>query len=328
MATRFGGVAPAKHEHEHVVPVAAGEPLALAVDRVHCLALVELEPALAVGVLDDAGVLVLGLTFPDDLADAGGRLRRTDRENEEYCDHGADRGACRPAASQPGETDECQRQGEEQERALGADHGDQQQRGQERPGQRTDGADGVEPPGDPAGVLDGVDLQAHGVRRDHAEQQHRNGDQHAHAQQRPDEQPARELVEGRHGQAEERSTDERDQGQQRRGPDHAAGEPRHGRVAVGQPAADGVADGQCHEHGGDGVRPHDRARTEPRSKQPGRSDLCSQAGHPDAEHHDLEGDAGARVHDAKPIGAVLTPRAPHRTGFCERRKRFTGRIHG
>ena len=48
-------------QHQELVPVVAGQPPPGPVDRVDRLALVELQLALAVGPLDDPGVLVLGL---------------------------------------------------------------------------------------------------------------------------------------------------------------------------------------------------------------------------------------------------------------------------
>src|SRR5919204_6226088 len=62
-----------ERQHEHLVPVIVGEPLAGAVDRVHRKTLVELQTALAVGLLGHAGVLVVGLALPDH-ARAVGRL--------------------------------------------------------------------------------------------------------------------------------------------------------------------------------------------------------------------------------------------------------------
>ena len=193
-----GGCSPAKEQDEHGVPVAAHEVLVLAVDRVHCLSLVELEHALAVWVLDHAGVLVLGLLLPDHLATGGDRLRQTHRDEHEACYGDGHHGRDQPPPPESRYHHEREDQGVQQEAALRPDQRDEQQGGRESPDQRADRADRGQPTSHLPGVADLFELEPHGVRRDHAEQQERQGDEHAHSHQRSDEQPARELLERRH----------------------------------------------------------------------------------------------------------------------------------
>ena len=76
-----------ERQHEHLVPVVAGQVRAGAQDRVHGLALVELQRARAVGVLHDARVLVLGVGLVDDArAGVGLALDRADRQREQRRD--------------------------------------------------------------------------------------------------------------------------------------------------------------------------------------------------------------------------------------------------
>ena len=118
---RGGRGARGERQHEHLVPVVAGEVRAGPADRVHGLALVELERARAVGVLHDARVLVLGVGLVDDArAGVGLALDRPDRQREQ-------RPRARPARARaarrasPIARDHDEHEAEDDERAPRAD---------------------------------------------------------------------------------------------------------------------------------------------------------------------------------------------------------------
>ena len=102
-----------ERQHEHLVPVVAGQPLARAVDRVHRLALVELEAPLAVGRSMTRAYWYSVSRLPDHARVAGGLDGpHRDGEQERHPDRRQDEA---PLQSRDG--DDGQRQREGQERA-------------------------------------------------------------------------------------------------------------------------------------------------------------------------------------------------------------------
>ena len=73
-----------------------------------------------------------------------------------------------------------------------------------------------------------------------------------------------------------------------RGDQHERAEALPVRMAVGEPAAEPVADRQRDEHDADHVRPHDRRGAEERRHQPGGRDLGAERRRPDDEHEQPE----------------------------------------
>ncbi len=277
----------------------------------HGLALVELQDPVAVGLLGDPDVLLLGLglvqhpPLVDGLHRAHGQR---DRSGED------DRQGDEPPA-EPGRGDQRQRQGEDEEGPLGADQRDQHQGGQHRPGERADGRDRVEAPGDATGMLDVVDREPQRPGGAGPEQDDRDRDQRQDADQRADEGPCLDLVQRVDRDVEERPGDERDHGeQQRRDQDHEA-EAADVGAAVGQPAPEPVADRERHEHHADRVRPDDRRGAEERCHQPRRGDLGPEAGRADDEDERVE----EAVAHARPASRRGSARAGARPGPRRRR---------
>ena len=257
------------------VPVAAGEDAVGAVERVDRLALVELERAVAVGVVDDARVLVGRVGLVDHRAVLG-RLDGADRDREQRGDAERDEP---PAAREPDRGDDRQREREGQERALGAGQRDQQQRGEERAEQRADGRDRVHAAGGLARVLDALELQPDRPRGDGAEHQHRDRDEREHAEQRAEAGAEREVVERADADREERLRDDRDEREQRGGDQHEQAQRALGRGG-GRPSARRTSSRpparRARPRSCSPTRPSRRRRTAPsgarqRSRRPGSS---------------------------------------------------------
>jgi hypothetical protein len=201
------------------------------------LALVELQHAIAVILLGDADVLVLGFGLVEDPALVG-RLHRAGGQRDR---HRQQRRQTGESPTEPKRGDERQCQREDEEGSLGAGERDQRQRGDHRPQQRTRGRERVEPPGDAAGVLDVGHREADRPRRAGPEQDDRDRDQGEHPEQGADERPGPDLVERVDGEVEERAGDERDGGEQDRRREHRQAEAANLGVAVGETAAEPIA---------------------------------------------------------------------------------------
>ena len=227
-----------ERQHQEAVPVAAGQHRAGPPQRVDRLALVELEPARAVGLLDHPRVLVgrLGLV---EHAPAVGRLGRPGRERERGDQRGGNEQTARAEARAPRRTPAPRP-------ARGTCAGCRSPRS---PTSETKKTPTSEPtvetaysrPATDAGLLDRRELQPHRPRRDRAEQQQRHGDQHERPEQRGGERADRELVERAHAQRQERVRDERHDRQQRAAEQHEPGQRVLLRAPVGEPAAEPVA---------------------------------------------------------------------------------------
>ena len=297
---RGRAVAHRERQHERLVPVVVGQVGIAPPQRVHRLALVELERARAVEVLHDAGVLVLGVGLVDDArAGLGLALDRADRQDEQDREHG--RGEQRRAARQPPGGDDDERQAEEDERASRADERDEQQRARERAQQRADGGDRVQAPGDRAGLRDVADGEPERIRRDRAGDEHRGGDEHGDAEQRADERAGGDRVQRVDGDAEEGVGDERHGGEQQARQQDDPVQALAGRVAVGQTAAVPVADRQRDEHDPDRVRPDDRRGAEVRREQARGGDLGAEDARPDDEDDEAERGFGQAAHAAASV---------------------------
>ena len=295
-----------ERQHEHLVPVVVGQPLARAVDRVHRLTLVELKAPLAVGALGDPRVLVLGLAVPDHTRVAGG-LDGADRDRQQQR-HPHRRQDEAPLQGRDG--DHGERQGEGQERPPRPHQRDEQERAEEGAHQRADGRDRVEASGHAAGLLDRAHAQAHRVGRNGAEQHDRDGDEHEHADERADERARLNAVQRLDGDAQEGLGHEGHERQQRGGAQHHAAEAGDGRIAVGQAPSDPVADAQRDEHRGDRVGPHDRGGSEPRGQEPRGGDLGAERRGADDGGEDL--DAAPRHVAETTTGASAPSRGAHR----------------
>ena len=178
----------------------------------HAPALVQLEQAVAVGLLDDADVLVLGVLLEDHLAVLG-RLDRPDRDRERRRDQ---RRRQEIAPGQAKGADQRQHHAEDDERALRSRERDQDERREHGAQERADRRDRIEAPGDRTGVLDLVDAQADRPGRDGAQDGERDRDQEEDGEEGADEGSRLDLVEGRDRHLEERLGDERDQRQEKR----------------------------------------------------------------------------------------------------------------
>ena len=188
--------------------------------------------------MHDPAVPSAALTTP-----TGTQQQRGDAERREQ-----------PAAPQPERRDDGEQDRVGEERALGADERDQQQRRAERAEQRADRRDRVHPPGGLARVLDALELQPDRPRRHGAEHQHRDGDEREHAEQRAGEAADRDVVERVDREREQRLREERHEREQHR---------RHRARAGTAPACAG------------GGRPAAR-RTSSRSRaRPARPRSCS-----------------------------------------------------
>ncbi len=275
-------------EHRRVASRAARPGLALGgADRVLGLALVQLQRALAVGILDHAGVLVLGLRLVDHPAAVlGVGLERADRQRDQHRDRG---GRERPAAqrAQAGHRGQRYREREYEKGAARADERYQEQRREERADERARRRQRVEPPSDRAGLLHRRHRQPDRPGRHRAEQQHRDRHQHEHADERPEEGARRDLVERVDRDVEHRVGDERDDRQEPRRRQREQAQAAHGGVAVGQPAAEPVADRERHEDDPDRVRPDDRRSAEIRGEQAYSGNLGAERARP--HHEDEEG---------------------------------------
>ncbi len=289
-----------EREDEHLVPVVAGEVRIGVADRVHRLALVELERARAVAGFDDARVLVLGVGVVDD-ARAGVRLAldRPDRQREQEGED--ERRDDVRRAREPDRRDDDEHEPERDERAARADERDEQQRGGPGPEQAADGRDRVEPPGHPARLRDVGDGEPERVRRDRAGDEDRGRDEDRHAEQRSDERARRDRVERVGGDAEEGVGDERHDREQQAREQHDPVEPGARRVAVGELAAVPVADRQRDEHDPDRVRPHDRRGAEVRREQARGRDLGAEDAEADREDDKGQRWLGETAHGARSV---------------------------
>ena len=265
----------------------------------HRLALVELHRPLAVGPLDHPHVLLRRLALVEDAPDVD-RLHGADRQRDDDRERRRD-GDVAPAEA--GRGDQGQGDGEDQEGPLRARERDQDERREHRPGQRADGGDRVQPPGDLSGVGDVRDREPDRPRRAGPEQHHRDGDQDQDPEQRAEEGAGVDLVEGVDREVEERAGDERDGGEQHRGADDDRAEAAHVGPPVGEPAAEPVADRERDEDDGDRVRPDDRRGAEERRQQPRCGDLGAEARHADDEHEQVE--KAVAAHRGQP--ALTTP---------------------
>ena len=215
----------------------------------------------------------------------------------------------READTEPGDRGDADREREDEERPLGADERDQQQRREHRPGERAGGRDRVEAAGDPAGVLDVGHREAERVGRGGAEQHHRHRDQREDGEQRADERAGRDRVERVDRDVEERPGDERDDREQHRrgaGPSCRA---RDRRVAVGEAAAEPVADRERDEDDADRVRPDDRRGAEERRHQPRDRDLGPERAGADDEDQHVEVSGSCSSAAAQPRTHRSVPRS-------------------
>ena len=276
IATARGGAGAAgERQHEELVPVVAGQVAPGPVDRVDRLALVELQPALAVGLLDHARVLVLGLGLLRSRAPSVGRLDRADR---------AARAARRspPARARPA-------------RGRSAERGDQRAARARRPGtcagcRRAGSAAarrGTSPTSEPeveiaysrpatrpasSTARDASAGSAYGETAPSSS----TGDGDQHAARRPASRRTRRPRRGRARRPTRRRNGPATNGttaSSAGGAEHERAQPAQRRVAVGQAPADPVADRQRDEHDRDRVRPDDRRRAEERRQQPRGGDL-------------------------------------------------------
>ena len=92
---------------------------------------------------------------------------------------------------------------------------DEDQRAEEHAHEPAERRDGVQAPGDAAGLLDARHAEAHRVGRDGAEQQHRRGDQDEDGDERADERAGLDLVERVDADLQERPGHEGHRGQSR-----------------------------------------------------------------------------------------------------------------
>ena len=95
--------------------------------------------------------------------------------------------------------------------------------------------------------------------------------------------------------------------EQDRRDEHEQAQPLHVRVAVGQPAAEPVADRQRDEHDADRVRPHDRRVAEVRGDQPRDGDLRPEGRDADDEDEQPERRPAAIPHAASSMARRRFP---------------------
>ena len=200
------------------------------------------------------------------------------------------------AALQRRDRRQRQRQREGQEGAPRADERDEDERAGEGAHQRAEGRDRVQAPGDAPRLLHRAHAQAHRVGGDGAQQHHRHGDEHEHAEERADEGPGLDAVQRLDRDAQERPGDERHQRQQHGRPQDHPAEAGERRIAVGQAPTDPVARAQRHQDRGDGVGPHDGGGTEPRRQQPRGGDLGTERRGTDDGREDLDATRGHAGH--------------------------------
>ena len=303
-------VAERERERQVPVPVVAGQHGVAAPDRVDRLALVELELAAAVRVLDHPRVLVRRLR----LVDHASLLRRLDHADREQQQRGDGERRQHPAPAEAERGHEREQDRVDEERALRADERDQQQRGAERPDQRADRRDRVHAARGLTRVLHPLELEPDRPRRHGAEHQHGDRDEREDPEQRAREAADRDVVERVDGQREQRLGDDRDDREQHRRGQHQPAQARQVRVPVGEPAAEPVADRQRHEHDRDRVRPHDRRVAEERRDQPGDRDLRAERRDADDEDEQLERRPGS--HGRPSMATLCSVLVGHEVGLA------------
>ncbi len=277
IATRRSGRPSEGGNRQVRVPDAARQHRVLPPDRVNGNPFVQIEAAHAVD-LGDVDELVAGLLLVDEpgLGPHGsGRNREQGRK---------DGGDEEPAAAEHGGACKRNDRGRDQQRPLGADNRNQDERGEERPEQAADRRERVEPAGDLARVPHVVDREPHRERGDHPEQDHRRREQHQDGEEGSDRRAGRDLVEALHRHVQKRSRRKRsycDEGSS--GEDDDAEQTPFG-PSVDQSASEPVPERERRKHEPDHVGPNDRGAAVVGREQPRRGDLGRQRAGPRAEH--------------------------------------------
>ncbi len=146
-------------------------------------ALVQLQGAIAVLLLDHPDVLLLGLALPKHALALG----RTDRPHRDG-DHRRERDRNDEVApAEPGRRHQSESDREHEEGPLGTEQRDEDERREHRPQQRARGRDRVQAARDGAGVLDVGHREADRPGRGGPEHHHRDRDQEEHPDQGTDE---------------------------------------------------------------------------------------------------------------------------------------------
>ena len=197
----------------------------------------------------------------------------------------------------------------DQQRAPSPDRRNQHERGEERPEQAAHRRERVQPPGDGACVPDVLDAEPHRERRDHAEQDHRRGEEREHGEEGADRRSGGDLVEPLHRDVEERPCRKGNDRDQHSCGDHDAAEDARARVAVRHLSAQPVADGERGEDEADDVRPDDRRAPVVGREQPGGGDLGGERSGTGEEDEHVQ-----RVREPPPLRRLRFPRLSTRTG--------------
>ena len=184
---------------------------------------------------------------------------------------------------------------------MRADHRNQQQRGGERPDQRSGRRDRVQPSGDRTRVGDAgrrASRLAYGATAPSSITGTATSTSTAASDPRnppTDSAPSAFTDSRRNGSATNGTS-----ASSAEATSTTAHSPRRSRAAIGEPAADRIPDRQRHEHGRDRVRPDDRRGPEVRRQQARRRDLGAEARGADDEHDEpqLEGGQAAAAQTA------------------------------
>ena len=263
---------------EHVVPGPAGGRLGRVVDRVDSLTLVEdqLRPAAVLHDLDVAVRRLLLVEQPSGL----GRLD-ADRLDEDAPrqDQDPEQREDPPARPEPGHREQEQGEAEADQRRPRAVAGNEPEDGQEGAEDAAGRAQCVDRAGRVPACPHVAEQEPDGEGRDAAEQDDGDREEGEDRQQAAQDQAGAEGREALLALEKDRVGDERDQ------PDPERGHRRHleehlvARVAVGEPAADDVADAEVDQDQPDQHAPDVEAGPEVRRQQPGGAELDAQRGH-------------------------------------------------
>ncbi len=216
---------------------------------------------------------------------AGVRQRHHRHRERQHRGHGRLRH--RAQAQEPDQRRHEQQPAENQKRAPRANPWDQHQHGQETSRDRTHSPQRIRLAGNISRVLDIRHPQPDRIGTDEPQERDRHRKNQQHAEQRTVERAHRDIVERVEGELKDRPRQVRKQRAPHRGKrGHRVQHPQPG-IAIGQPTAKPVPNGQVRHGQADDVRPDEGRIAEKGRDQARGTQLGADARHP-AEKHDEE----------------------------------------